>query len=476
MARRIRFNAFDMNCVAHQSPGLWRHPDDQSHRYKELGYWTELAGLLERGRFDGLFIADVLGTYDVYGGDDRAALRNGAQIPVADPLLLVSAMAAVTEHLGFGITTGTGFEHPYPFARRLSTLDHLTGGRIGWNVVTGYLPSAARNFGAEDQLDHDDRYDQADEYLEVLYKLWEGSWEDDAVVRDPARNIYVDPAKVHHIGHSGRHYTVPGVHLSEPSPQRTPVIFQAGASPRGVRFAAENAEAIFVAAPSKRVLAQTVSGIRAALEAAGRDRHAARIYALATIVTDATDDAARRKHEEYLSYASVEGGLVFMSGWMGIDLSRYDLDDPIGEVQSNAIRSAVAAFQEFDDDGREWTVRDIGRWAGIGGIGPVFVGSGATVADRLQEWVDDTDVDGFNLAYAVTPGTFEDIVRYVIPVLTERGVYPTEYVPGTLRNALFERGDRLPPEHRGARYRLGGPGSTVLPDEVSRNIAGELIT
>ncbi|NUS91816.1 MAG: LLM class flavin-dependent oxidoreductase [Nocardia sp.] len=475
MTRRIRFNAFDMNCVAHQSPGLWRHPDDRSHRYKELSYWTELAALLERGRFDGLFIADVLGTYDVYGGDDRAALRHGAQIPVADPLLLVSAMAAVTEHLGFGITTGTGFEHPYPFARRLSTLDHLTGGRIGWNVVTGYLPSAARNFGADDQLDHDERYDRADEYLEVLYKLWEGSWEDDAVVRDPVRNIYVDPAKVHHIGHSGKHYTVPGVHLSEPSPQRTPVIFQAGASPRGVQFAAENAEAIFVAAPSKRVLTQTVSGIRDALETAGRDRHGARIYALATIVTGATDEEARGKHEEYLSYASVEGGLVFMSGWMGIDLSRYDLDDPIGEVQSNAIRSAVAAFQEFDDDGREWTVRDIGRWAGIGGIGPVFVGSGETVADRLQEWADDTDVDGFNLAYAITPGTFEDVVEHVIPVLTERGAYATEYVPGTLRNALFERGDRLPPEHRGARYRVGGVGSTALPDEVSRNVSGELV-
>jgi alkanesulfonate monooxygenase SsuD/methylene tetrahydromethanopterin reductase-like flavin-dependent oxidoreductase (luciferase family) len=126
---------------------------------------------LEQGRFDGIFIADVLGTYDVYGGNDIAALRQGAQIPVADPLLLVSAMAAVTEHLGFGITTGTGFEHPYPFARRLSTLDHLTKGRIGWNVVTGYLPSAARNFGADDQLDHDERYNQADEYLEVLYKL-----------------------------------------------------------------------------------------------------------------------------------------------------------------------------------------------------------------------------------------------------------------------------------------------------------------
>lgn len=472
MTRRIRFNAFDMNCVAHQSPGLWRHPEDQSYRYKELSYWTELAKLLERGRFDGIFIADVLGIYDVYGGNDIAALRQGAQVPVADPLLLVSAMAAVTEHLGFGITTGTGFEHPFPFARRLSTLDHLTNGRLGWNVVTGYLPSAAANMGESEHLDHDERYNHADEYLEVLYKLWEGSWEDDAVVRDRAQGIYVDPAKVHHIGHAGKHFTVPGIHLSEPSPQRTPVIYQAGASPRGVAFAAENAEAIFVAAPSKRVLAQTVTRIRDALEAAGRDRCAARVYALATIITDATDEAAQRKYDEYRSYASVEGGLVFMSGWMGIDLSRYDLDDPIGEVNSNAILSAVAAFQEFDDDGREWTVRDIAAWAGIGGMGPVFVGSGTSVADRLQEWVDETDIDGYNLAYAITPGTFEDIVRHVIPVLTERGAYPREYVPGTLRNALFGAGDRLPDDHRGARYRLGGPGSTALPDEQVRPQAG----
>ncbi|MBF5000927.1 LLM class flavin-dependent oxidoreductase [Nocardia sp. BSTN01] len=476
MTRRIHFNAFDMNCVAHQSPGLWRHPEDQSHRYKELSYWTELAKLLERGRFDGIFIADVLGIYDVYGGNDIAALRQGAQVPVADPLLLVSAMAAVTDHLGFGITTGTGFEHPFPFARRLSTLDHLTNGRLGWNVVTGYLPSAAANMGESEHLDHDERYNHADEYLEVLYKLWEGSWEDDAVVRDRAQGIYVDPAKVHHIGHAGKHFTVPGIHLSEPSPQRTPVIYQAGASPRGVAFAAENAEAIFVAAPSKRVLGQTVTRIRDALEAAGRDRYAARIYALATIITDATDEAAQRKYDEYRSYASVEGGLVFMSGWMGIDLSRYDLDDPIGEVNSNAILSAVAAFQEFDDDGREWTVRDIAAWAGIGGMGPVFVGSGTSVADRLQEWVDETDIDGYNLAYAITPGTFEDVVRHVIPVLTERGAYPNEYVPGTLRNALFGAGDRLPDDHRGARYRLGGPGSTALPDEQVRPQAGVTAT
>ncbi|MDF2826026.1 MAG: 5,10-methylene tetrahydromethanopterin reductase [Mycobacterium sp.] len=462
VTRTIRFNAFDMNCVAHQSPGLWRHPEDRSAGYKDLTYWTELAQLLERGRFDGLFIADVLGTYDIYGASDEAALRQAAQVPVNDPLMLVSAMAYVTEHLGFGITTGTGFEHPYPFARRVSTLDHLTRGRVGWNVVTGYLPAAARNMGETDQPAHDARYDHADEYLEVLYKLWEGSWEDDAVVRDRERGVFTDPAKVHHIGHRGRHFSVPGIHLSEPSLQRTPVIFQAGASPRGVRFAAENAEAIFTAAPTKAILRENVTTIRRELELAGRDPYAAKIFNLSTVITAATDEEAAAKHAEYLSYGDAEGALTFMSGWMGVDLSRYGLGEPIGNVDSNAILSAVKAFQSADPDGGEWTVEDIANWGKIGGIGPRFVGSGHRIADLLQEWVDETDVDGFNLAYAVSPGSFADFISHVVPVLTERGAYQSEYAPGSLRNKLFGRGDRLPGEHRGARYRVGGPASTII--------------
>ena len=457
MTKQIRFNAFDMNCVAHQSSGMWRHPDDQSWRYKELSYWTELAKLLERGKFDGIFIADVLGTYDVYGGSNEAAIRHGAQVPVNDPVLLVSAMAAVTDNLGFGITAGTAYEHPYPFARRMSTLDHLTRGRVGWNVVTGYLPSAARNMGHDDQLEHDDRYDVADEYLEVLYKLWEGSWEDDAVIRDRETGVFTDPAKVHEIGHYGKNYTVPGIHLSEPSSQRTPVIYQAGASPRGIRFAAGNAEAIFVASPTKELLKQTVTNIRDALEAAGRDRHSAKIYTLLTIITDETSEKATAKHQDYLQYASEEGALVFMSGWMGIDLSQYDLDEPIGNVKSNAIQSAVANFQGPSNDGEEWKVRDIAKLGAIGGLGPFIVGSASEVADHLQEWVDETDVDGFNLAYAITPGTFEDVVEFIVPELQARGAYPAEYVPGTLRNKLHGRGDRLPDEHLGAQYRVGQP-------------------
>jgi len=461
MTRQIRFNAFDMNCVAHQSSGMWRHPDDQAWRYKDLTYWTELAKLLERGAFDGIFIADVLGTYDVYGGSNEAAIRHGAQVPVNDPVLLISAMALVTENLGFGVTAGTAYEHPYPFARRMSTLDHLTNGRVGWNVVTGYLPSAARNMGHEDQLEHDDRYDHADEYLEVLYKLWEGSWEDDAVVRDVESGVFTDPSKVHEIGHKGKHFTVPGIHLSEPSTQRTPVIYQAGASSRGIAFASANAEAIFVAASTKEGLAATVAKIRDGLEAAGRDRYAAKIYTLLTIITDETSEKAQAKYEDYLTYASAEGALVFMSGWMGVDLSQYDLDEPIGNVKSNAIQSVVANYQRANEDGSEWTVRDIGRIGAIGGLGPYIVGSGAEIADQLQEWVEDTDVDGFNLAYAITPGTFEDVVEFVIPELRKRGAYPDRYEPGSLRNKLHGAGDRLPADHRGSRYRVGAAESTA---------------
>lgn len=459
--KQIRLNAFDMNCVAHQSSGLWRHPDDQAWRYKDIEYWTNLARIAERGLFDSIFIADVLGTYDVFGGNDVAAIRNGAQVPVNDPVQLAAVMAAVTEHVGFGITAGTAFEHPVPFARRLSTLDHLTKGRVGWNVVTGYLPSAARNLGQDDQLEHDQRYDHADEYLEVVYKLLEGSWEDDAVVRDRERGVFAEPEKVHHIGHEGKHFKVPGIHLSEPSPQRTPLVFQAGASPRGIRFAARHAEAIFIASPTNAVARKSVDAIRAALVEAGRSPDAAKIYLLLTVIVDETDELARAKHEEYLSYVSPEGALTFLSGWMGIDLSKYDLDEPLGNVESNAIQSTVAAFQADNPDGRAWTVRDMVELNGIAGLGATIVGSAATVADEMERIIAETGVDGFNLAYAVTPGTFEDVVEHVVPELQRRGVYPTEYATGTLRNKLFGEGDRLPEDHRGSLYRVGAPLSTI---------------
>ncbi|WP_230206441.1 LLM class flavin-dependent oxidoreductase [Microbacterium gorillae] len=461
LRKHIRLNAFEMNCVAHQSSGLWRHPEDQAWRYKDISYWTNLARIAERGLFDSVFIADVLGTYDVYGGSDEAAIRTGSQVPVNDPVQLAAVMAAVTENVGFGITAGTAYEHPVPFARRLSTLDHLTKGRVAWNVVTGYLPSAARNLGHDDQREHDDRYNHADEYLEVIYKLLEGSWEDDAVVRDRESGVFADPAKVHHIGHEGTHFRVPGIHLSEPSPQRTPLVFQAGASPRGIAFASRHAEAIFIACPTTAAAKKSVDSIRAALVDAGREADSAKIYLLLTVITDATDELAHAKHADYLSFVNPEGALTLMSGWMGVDLSRYDLDEPIGNIESNAIQSIVAGFDSGSGDGITWTVRDLVDHIGVAGLGTTVVGSGATVADTMERIVAETGIDGFNLAYAVTPGTFEDVVEFVVPELQRRGLYPTEYADGTLRNKLFGAGDRLPENHHGSRFRVGGSLSTI---------------
>lgn len=452
MTKRIGFNAFEMNCIAHQSPGLWRHPQDRSVEYKDLEYWTDLAQILERGFFDGIFIADVLGIYDVYHQSAEHALTGAVQVPVNDPLQIVPAMAAVTKHLGFGVTTSISFEHPYPFARRISTLDHLTKGRVGWNIVTSYLESGSKNLGLKTQVNHDNRYDIADEYLEVLYKLWEGSWEEGSVLRDRESGIFADHKKVHPIQHEGKYFTVPGIHICEPSPQRTPVLYQAGASSRGQKFASQNAECVFIAAPSKIATKKVVQGIRQKLVQEGRDPYSVKIYALLSIVTDETDAKAQAKFKEYQSYGSYDGALTLLSGWSGVDFSQYQPTDKVEYIQTNAIQSLLDSYVNADPE-RVWTIEEIANWNSLGGNGPVLVGSAETVSDALQQWVEDTDVDGFNLAYILAHQTFADVVEFIVPELQKRGVYQTSYAQGTLREKLFGAGPYLPENHRGAKYR-----------------------
>ncbi|HCA5016333.1 TPA: LLM class flavin-dependent oxidoreductase [Acinetobacter baumannii] len=452
MTKKISFNAFEMNCIAHQSPGLWRHPQDRSVEYKDLEYWTDLAQILERGFFDGIFIADVLGIYDVYHQSAEHALTGAVQVPVNDPLQIVPAMAAVTKHLGFGVTTSISFEHPYPFARRISTLDHLTKGRVGWNIVTSYLESGSKNLGLKTQVNHDNRYDIADEYLEVLYKLWEGSWEEGSVLRDRESGIFADHKKVHPIQHEGKYFTVPGIHICEPSPQRTPVLYQAGASSRGQKFASQNAECVFIAAPSKIATKKVVQGIRQKLAQEGRDPYSVKIYALLSIVTDETDAKAQAKFKEYQSYGSYDGALTLLSGWSGVDFSQYQSTDKVEYIQTNAIQSLLDSYVNADPE-RVWTIEEIANWNSLGGNGPVLVGSAETVSDALQQWVEDTDVDGFNLAYILAHQTFADVVEFIVPELQKRGVYQTSYTQGTLREKLFGAGPYLPENHRGAKYR-----------------------
>jgi FMN-dependent oxidoreductase (nitrilotriacetate monooxygenase family) len=452
MKREILFNAFAMNCVGHQSPGLWRHPDDRTSDYTSLAYWADLARLLERGKFDALFLADVLGAYDVYGGTPDAALRGGVQVPVNDPMMLVSAMALVTEHLGFGVTANLSYEPPYVFARRLSTLDHHTKGRIGWNIVTGYLDSAARGVGESRQRGHDDRYDVADAFLDVVYKLWQESWEDDAVVADRARGVYADPARVRRVTHHGEHYAVDAIHLSEPSPQRTPVLFQAGSSSKGRDFAARHAECVFVSGPSAKIIAPRVAAIRDAALPYGRGREAIKIFSMMTVIIGATEVEARVKIAEQRALASPEGGLVLMSGWTGVDFSQFDLDDEVRHVENDAGRTAMDNITRADP-GRTWTVREVGQHVALGGIGPLVVGTPSQVADALEAWVDETDVDGFNLAFTIMPGTFADIVEHLVPELQRRGRYKADYREGTLRHKLFGNGARLVAPHPAVRER-----------------------
>ncbi|HST74891.1 MAG TPA: LLM class flavin-dependent oxidoreductase [Acetobacteraceae bacterium] len=454
MAKTIRFNAFDMNCIAHQSPGLWTHPRDRADSYNTLEYWTDLARTLERGKFDALFLADVLGIYDVYQGSPRTALEQAVQVPVNDPLMVIPAMAVVTQHLGFGVTCALSYELPYPFARRMSTLDHLTKGRVGWNIVTGYLNSAALAMGMTEQHDHDTRYEIAEEYMQAVYKLWEGSWEDDAVLRDRAGRRFANADKIHRIKHAGKYFQMEAIHLCEPSPQRTPVLYQAGASTRGRQFAAEHAECVFINGPSRRVIAPIVADIRRRAALLGRDPAEIQIFTMMTVIPGRTRAEAEEKLAEYREHVSEEGALALMSGWTGVDFSQLPLDEVVRFERNKAMTSALEAFTIADPD-RAWTVREIAKHAAIGGRGPVVVGSAQEVADEMQAWVAETGIDGFNLAYAVTPETFEDVVDLVVPELQERGVYKREYAPGTLREKLYGSGRaRLPSEHPAAAFRV----------------------
>src|SRR5450830_38785 len=453
MASRIILNAFEMTCVSHQAAGTWRHPDSQAWKYKDLDYWVELAKLLERGYFDSVFIADVVGVYDIYRGSVETSLLDADQVPVNDPFFQVPAMATVTKHLGFGVTSALTYEQPYALARKFSTLDHLTKGRVAWNVVTSYLNSAAVNLGLKQQISHDERYDIADEFLDVTYKLWEGSWDEDAVLRDRERGIFTDPSKVHPIGHKGKYYDVPGIHLSEPSPQRTPVIFQAGASSRGRAVAAKHAEGVFISPATAEQAREVSDDIRNRAVEAGRSRDSVKVFTLLTVITAESDEAAQAKYRDYLSYANGEGMLSFYGGWTGIDFSEYDPDQPLEAIDNDSIRSVLELLATADPD-RKWTPRDIIKHRSIGGLGPVLVGGPKTVADEMERWVDVGGIDGFNLAYAITPGTFEDLVEFIVPELQRRGRVRTSYEGDTLRENLLDgTSPYAADDHPAARYR-----------------------
>ena len=450
--RRMLFNAFTMNCIVHQSPGLWTREDDHMVDYKDVDHWLRLAKLLERGRFDAFFLADVLGTYDVFTGSPAPSFENAIQAPVNDPMLLIPAMATVTEHIGFGFTSSILQVHPYTFARYISTLDHLTRGRVAWNIVTSYLESTAHGLGMHALPEHDVRYDMADEYCNICYRLWEDSWADDAVLNDRNAKRYADSSRIRKIEYDGEHFRMHGYHLSEPSPQRTPVLFQAGTSDRGTDFAADHGECIFVVGSRPEIDGNYMKIIREKAEKRGRRPEDILGFAYIKVVLGGTETEAKARYEEYMNQVSFEGALTLIGGWSGVDLDGLEPDQPVEFIKTNAVRTFLQNFTTADP-GREWTVDEIVRYVAIGGPGPVLVGTPEQIADELELWVD-AGMDGFNLSYSLMPGSFEAFIDEVVPILQQRGRMQREYRDGTIREKLFPHiGARVQAPHPAAACR-----------------------
>ncbi|VTR08462.1 Putative monooxygenase moxC [Clostridioides difficile] len=445
------YNAFLHLTPNHHSHGFWRTPEGRvQYGYKDLDPYIDVVRTLERGRIDTLFIADVVGVYDLDFGDGSTTIRAGSQFPENDPITIVSALGHVTTDLGIAVTSNIIQDHPFSFARRLSSLDHFTHGRVAWNIVTSYLSNGFRNYGYDTIVGHDERYAWAQEYVDVTYKLWEHSWEDGAVLHDAETGRFFDPDRIHTIDHEGRWYKVQGPHLVEPSPQRTPVLFQAGNSPAGRDFAARNAEVTFLPSMSPATASADIATLDDHLRSVGRTPDALKkIVALSTVI-GSTEEEARRKQEYFRENIDFEALQAFWSGGSGIDLSAVDPDTPLAELARRVqlgdhVQSIFRAAADSTADASTVSWRDYLLTNGL--LPGKFAGTPEQIADHVAEWVA-AGADGFNVVPITTLGWWDEWVDHVVPVLQERGLAQRDYAPGTLRDKIFGNGDRIDSGHR----------------------------
>lgn len=445
--KTLHLGLFDNPQANGSGMATWRYPPSRRHLFDQLSYWVEIAQICEEAQFDFLFLADAWGWAELDGHRPDICSTESLDLPRLDPAVVAAALIPCTQRLGLVITASTLLEQPYALARRLASLDHLSAGRLGWNIVTtGTADTAVKAFGVP-MVAHDERYAMADDFMELVYELWEGAWEPDALERDKARR-FADPAKVHRIDHDGPYFRSHGYGNTSYSPQGTPVLFQAGSSPAGRAFGGRHAEAAFIGGGSAAVQAEHTRAIRAEAVRAGRRPDAVKVMTSFDCVVAPTRAAAIAKHEAILGSQNPDVAVASYAMFTGLDLSSYDPDTPMDELRTELSQTQLTRFA-----GR--TVGQVlGDWATHGVGAEPIVGSAEEVADHLIALAEEADLDGILLHPQVQPTATTDFVELVLPILRDRGVAPVDDRPATLRQRLSGRsGSTLPADHPGAAHR-----------------------
>lgn len=448
--KKLRFGLFENAQTNDSGTATWRYPSNRRDQFDTLGYWREVAQICEDAKMDFLFLADAWGWADVNGERPDICSVEGLDLPRLDPATVASTLIPQTENLGIVMTGSTLIEQPYAFARRMASMDQLSNGRIGWNVVTtGTAETAAAAFGIP-MVNHDDRYAMAADFMEVVYKLWEGAWEPGALEKDKAGR-YADPAKVHRIEHDGPYFRSSGYGNTAYSPQGTPVLFQAGTSPAGRAFGGRNGEAIFLGGGSIEKLAEQTRAIRGEAVAAGRRADAIKLMSAFSCVVAPTNAEAQRTYDAILASQDPDVAVASYAWFTGLDLSSYDVDTKMSDLRTELSQTQVSRFgdQTVGDVLKDWHAHGVGTT-------PV-VGSAEEIADRICATAEGADLDGFLLTPVVQPGSTLDFVEQVLPILRERGVAPDEYEAATLRERLLGEGATLASDHPGAAFRQHSP-------------------
>ena len=417
--------------------GSWRHPATE-HGFLTASYYAKLGRTLEEGCFDMMFFDDRLAMPGIYGGSVAEAVRLGARPVKLDLSVVLGVVAGATRSIGLGATYSTTYYSPFHVARTFATLDHLSGGRAAWNVVTSVNDSEAQNIGVDQHLGHDERYDRADEFLEVTTGLWD-TWEDDALVLDRADAVFADPDKVHELDHDGEWFRVRGPLTVPRSPQGRPVLLQAGSSGRGRDFASRWAELIFTGDPDLDIARAHYQDQKERIGQAGRDPASVKMLPMAyTVVGESTAQAQEREQVLLNDLVHPMASLTLLSELMNHDFSDLELDAPITDeliASVSGIRGLVQNIRQHIG-GDTVTLADLAGHRATLLQGPRFVGTGAEVADQMEEWFHTDACDGFVIAATHCPGAYEDVVRMVVPELQRRGVFRDRYTGATLRENL----------------------------------------